>query len=123
MIVESSLYAVLATVPGCEFYPVQYPDPVTIPDVFGIYAKVGGQSFNSLEGDSGISRPRMQVSIYATSYGTLKTIESAVNAAMIAANTARTLINVSSSVPVDGFEQETRRFYVHMDFYIWVEGE
>lgn len=123
MIVETDLYAVLATVPGCEFFPVQYPDPATIPEIFGVYAKVGGTSFQDIEGDIDTSQPRMQVSIYATSYGLLKETETAVNTAMKAANVAGTLRNYSASVPVDGFEQETRRFYVHMDFYIFVTGE
>lgn len=124
MSVEAKLYSVLSGVNGCTFYPVQLPDSVAtaLPAVFGIYTKVGGTSIQNLEGDIDISRPRMQISIYATVYGTLKTIEAAVNAAMKAASVAGTLLNVSSSVPVDGFEQETRRFYTHMDFYCWDDG-
>ena len=124
MLAEQGIYAALSTVPGCKFYPVQLPDADgTIPPVFGIYSKIGGQSFNSLDGDLNVSRARMQVSIYATTYNTLKTIEQAVNTAMQTANQAKLLVNVSSTVPTDGFEPETRRFYVHMDFYVWVYGE
>lgn len=119
MSAETAIYSVLSTITDCEFFPVQYPDPDTLPAAFGIYAKMGGESFSGLGGDSNVSRPRMQVSIYATSYGQVKSIEYAVKAAMKAANIAGTLVNVSASVPVDGFENETRYFYCHCDFYVW----
>ena len=120
MIVEAAISAVLATVPGCEFWPVQLPDPDgTIPAVFGIYTKVGGPSFQDIEGDLALSQPRMQVSIYATSYGQVKALETAVNTAMDAANAAGTLQNYSASVPTDKYDPETKRYYIHMDFHCW----
>jgi hypothetical protein len=120
MIVEAALSSVLAAVPGCEFWPVQLPDPDgTIPDVFGIYLKAGGPSFQDIEGDIDLSQPRMQISIYATSYGRVKAIETAVNAAMAAANASGVLKNYSASVPADQFDSETRRYYIHMDFHCW----
>ncbi len=120
MLAEQGIHSVLATVSGCQFWPVQLPDPDgSVPDVFGIYSKVGGNSFNSLDGDLGFSRVRMQVSVYTTSYPALKTIESAVNTAMQAANLAGTLVNVISAVPIDGYETDSRRYFCHMDFYCW----
>lgn len=125
MIVEKAIATVLATVFGDNVYPVWCPDPDgslgAVAGTFAVYTKVGGASFQNLEGDIPVSQPRMQVSIYSTSYSDLKAKESAVNDAMQAANVARTLVNYSSSVPVDGYDQDSRRYFVHMDFYCWSE--
>ena len=123
MIAEKAIAAVLATVFGANVFPVWCPDPdglaPGVAGTFAVFLKVGGPSFQNLEGDIPTSRPRMQISIYSTSYADLKTRESAVNAAMLAAAQAGTLLNYSSSVPTDGFEQDSRRYFVHMDFYCW----
>ena len=153
---EEKFNAILSPVFGGELYPVQLPDMDTAPEAYGIYLKVGGQNFNNLETTIDLCRPRMQVSIYATSYSAAKTLEKSVSDAMKASNTLagalidlgidpsaegidfdtisgqiddwdhlvdqcgkNALPNVSAGVPVDGFEQETRRFYVHMDFHCW----
>lgn len=134
MYIEEALYSVLEPVFGNEIYPVRHPDPdgliSSVSDLFAIYTKIGGQSYNTFEGDSGLSRVRMQISIYSVDYDRLKIKEREVNAAMQAANEfsktsldkyneAGSLVNVSTSVPTDGYESDTKRFYIHMDFYCW----
>jgi len=136
VIIEQKIDAILATVTGCTFWPVQLLNgDSAIPAAFGIYLKVGGTGFSDLAGDIDISRPRIQISVYACDYGTVKTLESAVMAAMKNANdlanaavdagqdpltATGALPNVSASVPVDGHDSDTQRFYVHLDFYCWV---
>jgi hypothetical protein len=124
-----------------ELYPVQVPDKdaarlATAGTSYGVYTKVGGEAPVLLSGEGNIARPRIQVSVYATTNAQLKALESAVNVAMKAANVlandtieagndpyavATALLNNPASVPIDGFEQATRRYYCHMDFYAWVK--
>ncbi|QXE85972.1 hypothetical protein KP003_16655 [Geomonas nitrogeniifigens] len=107
-----------------ELYYIQAPDAANADDVvktFGVFTIVGGASFQILEGDTDVSQPRVQVSIYSVDAQDLIAKVAAVNSAMKAASDAGTLKNYSASVPVDGFEQETRRYYSHMDFYCWQE--
>lgn len=134
MRVEELLYSVLQPVFGDELYPVRHPDPDGLSDsvstLFAIYTKIGGQSFNTMAGDTGLSRVRIQISIYAIDYTQLKQKETEVNTAMQAANesadslldpynTLGVLKNVSTDVPNDGYEEDTKRFCTHMDFYCW----
>lgn len=83
-----------------------------------------------MAGDTGLSRVRIQISIYSIDYTELKIKESQVNLAMQVANeladssldpysTLGALKNVSSTVPIDGYESDSKRFCTHMDFYCW----
>lgn len=135
MTLQEKIATILDTpVFGGKLYYIQAPDQdgsaSKLAETFGVFSIVGGQSFQSLEGDTDLSRPRVQISIFAISPLTLIDKVAAVNAAMKAACNrcdtvpdpdadALALYNYSSSVPVDGFEPETRRYYSHMDFYCW----
>lgn len=135
---EEQIAAILDPVFNGELYPVVHPDPDgttgSVAQTYAIYAKIGGAVFTKLDGVACLSRVRMQVSIYSTSYADLKTKETAVNTAMEAANQLASttidahndpfdvlgaLANVSSSVPADGFEDDTRRYFIHATFYCW----
>jgi hypothetical protein len=121
MTLHSSIDTVLSTVFSGEFNYIQRPDienVETLPDVFGLWMVVGGISRHTLEGDIEATQPRVQVSIYAINTISLIAMVEAVKTAMEGANIAGTLLNYSASVPVDGFDDETRRFYSHMDYYI-----
>ena len=139
MIAEEKIAAILAAIPGCEFFPVKLREVdaqrIGTSAPFGVYLKVGGEDFSTLQGDLDISRPRMQISIFTTDYATLKDLESAVTTAMRAANDAAqaaidagndpftaagALQSISAGVPVDGEEPETDRYALHMDYYVWV---
>jgi len=139
--VEEQIAAILSPVFGGELYPVVHPDPDgtmgSVANLYAVYTKIGGVSFNRLTGDDPMSRPRIQVSIYSIDYGSLKASEAAMNVAMQAANQVASdavdaqqdcfeilgaLANVSSSVGTDGFENDTRRYFVHTDFYAWARN-
>lgn len=138
---EEKVGNILATIFGNEVYPVVHPDPdgltESVTTTFAIYSKVGGYSFNKLDGDAGMSRVRMQVSVYAPTYGELKDKEQAVNDAMEAANTVASqavdsgldpfeidnaFSNISATVPTDGYDYDTKRFYLHMEYYTFQRG-
>jgi hypothetical protein len=132
---EEQLTTILTPICGDELYPIGHPDPdgeyASVATSFTIFTVVGGQSYNNLEGDAGISRVRLQISIYAMDYTEFKVLQRAINAAMQAANLLATnsgatyydvvgaIKNVSTTVPTEGKEPDTKRFYAHMDYYVW----
>ena len=139
--VEEQLSTVLTPVFGTELYPIVHPDPdgtaSTVANLYAVFTKIGGQSVNKLSGDDPVSRARMQISAFSIDYGSLNAAEQSMNAAMLAANVvantaisnqqnvfsiAGALANISSSVPTYGFEDETRRYYFHADYYIWTSN-
>jgi len=138
MSVESRLHSILYPVFGTELYPIVHPDPdgteSEVSALYAIYIKVGGAKFHTLEGNTDISRPRMQISIYSVDFDEMLTKEAAVVAAMNAANIAASvavdsgldplvvegsLPNIAISVPTHGRESDTDRFYSHMEYYVW----
>ena len=138
MRVDEQLYSVLQPVFGDELYPVRYPDPdgleTSTVTLFGVYSKVGGESLTTLDGRMSLNRIRMQVSIYSIDYETLKLKERAVINAMQTANTAATtlsftgdlphdtlgvILNIPANIPVDGYEEDSKRFCSHLDYYCW----
>jgi len=135
---EEQLTTVLTPVFGDEIYPIAHPDPdgliASVSNTFAVFTVIGGQSFNKLDGDAGISRVRVQISIYAVDYTEFKAKLRATSVAMVAANelakqyvgtatdvfgVAGALVNVSSTVPTEGKEVDTKRYYCHADFYVF----
>jgi len=114
-----------------ELYYIQKPDSsgsaTQVALTYGVYAIVGGETFESLEGDTGTERPRVQISIYSIDSADLVTKVAAVKAAMQTAailaqtsdqsTTALALLNYQASAQVDGYEDDTGRFYSHLDYY------
>jgi len=135
---KETLTTILTPVFGDEIYPIVHPDPDgtlgSVSNLYAVYTIIGGVSFNTLEGNTDLSRPRVQISIYSVDYTELGLKMQALNEAMDVANTLASqcvdnqidfievvgaLPNVSVSVPPEGFEEDTRRFYAHLDFYCW----
>lgn len=139
MIIEEKMAAILSPVFNGDIFPVKLKEPditrIGASGTYAIFLKVGGEDFSGIAGDLGISRPRIQISIYTIEYGELKRLEKAVNDVMKAANdiynaaigtcldpseVEGALPNVSVSIPIDADEPETDRYGIHMDFYCWV---
>ena len=129
MTIHAQIDAILGSLFPAGLWYIQAPDVASASsDTFGAWSIIGGSSFQNLEGDIDISQPRIQISVYAVDSSSLVDTVAAVNVAMLAANVLAAggtvsdaaILNYSSSVPVDGFEPETHRFYSHMDFYCWV---
>ena len=138
MSIESKLYAILSSTFGTELYPVVHPDPdgtsSEVAELYAIFVKAGGRTFPTMEGDSNLRRPRMQISIYGINFDNVVAKEAAVIAAMAAANAVASaaialgndpltatgsLPNIAVGVPVDGYESDTKRFVKHLEFYVW----
>lgn len=134
MMIQANIAAILDTpVFGGQLYYIQRPDPDSnVSGTYAVFSIVGGSEYQTLEGDNNLSQVRVQISIYATDPAALVTKVAAVKAAMQAASALTAtadpdtnplaLYNYSANVPIDGFEQETRRFYSHMDFYCWINN-
>jgi len=135
---DESLYAILEPVFGTELYPIHHPDPDglrgSVSDLFATYTQIGGQMFDVLRGEGGIDRVRYQISIFGIDYEQVKQKETAARAALSAANDAANAlidsgedvyntpgcqINISGSVPLYGYENDTKRYSCFMDYYLW----
>lgn len=136
MSIESVLTTILSSTFDDEFYHVVHPDPEAsdVATLYAVFLKVGGQTFNKLEGTDDLTKPRMQVSIYGIDSDEVLIKEAAVIAAMKTANgLANTAIqtqvdpfsvtgalpNTMIGVPVDDYEKDTKRFVKHLEFYCW----
>ena len=138
MSMESVLHGLLEAVFGTEIYPVVHPDPdgnqTEVATLYAIYTVVGGSTFGRLEGDSDLTRPRVQISIYGINFDNTLAKSSAVRVAMQAANAVAStaidngddpLMEVGSlpnsilGVPIDGYEKDTKRFVKHLEYYVW----
>jgi hypothetical protein len=135
---ENQLNTVLTSVFGNEIYPISHPDIIgdvdSVTNMFAVWSIVGGQSFNKLDGDSDMSRPRVQVSIYSNDYTEMKAAQRSTDVAMQAANLLASqsvdahtdsfevvgaISNVSVGVAQEGREDDTRRFFCHNEYYCW----
>lgn len=136
---ENQLTTILTPVFGNEIYPIVHPDPdgtiSEVSNLYGIFSVIGGPSFNKLDGDANISRARIQISVYSIDYTEMKAIQRAVNVAMESANevakqcvdnrtdvfeTVGALANVSMSLPQEGREEDTKRYFSHAEYYGWI---
>jgi len=138
---EDTLGTILTPIFGSEIYPIVHPDPdgtiSTVSDLYAVYTIIGGASFNKLTGDTGLSRPRIQISIYSIDYSDMKSKMRALDTAMQGANLLASqcvdnqvdfttvngaLPNISVTVPKEDFEQDTRRYFIHAEYYCWSKG-
>lgn len=130
MNIQQHIDAILNTPLSGEIDYILRPESKPIVATFGVFTIVGGETFQTLEGDIDLARPRVQISIYAVDNSALVTVVAAVKAAMLAANVLTetespdtnelALYNTTASVPVDGYEPETGMYYSHLDYYCWV---
>jgi hypothetical protein len=128
MTLQQHIDAILSSVFAGELHYIVNPDP-DASATYGVWLIVGGESFATLDGDIDLSRPRIQISIYAVDSSTLVTTVAAVKAAMLAANTLTetadpgtnelALYNKKAAEPVDGYEEDTGRYYSFLDYYCW----
>ena len=138
MSVEVKLQGILDDVFGTEVYPVQHPDPdgkeSDVAELYAITATVGGSSTSGLEGDAELRKFRMSVSIYGIDFANVLAKSQATLAAMDTANIVGSqavdngndpltvegsLPNNIIGVPIDNYENQTKRFVKILEFYIW----
>lgn len=135
---SNSIYTILQPIFGDELYPLVHPDPNgeinSVANLYAIYAQVGGTAFNTLKNTDYLTRQRIQVSIYGTSYNDVRLKSSYVKNAMKAANAAASAavasridpLTATGSLPnsaigdgIDDYESNTKRFVKHLEYYCW----
>jgi len=135
---ENQINTILTPVFGDEIYPIVHPDPdgltSSVSNMYGAWTIVGGQTYSGLAGSDSLSRVRVQVSVYSIDYTEFKATTNSVIDAMNTANelanqnieasvdhynVAGALSNVIIAPPQEGFEEDTRRFFSHSEFYVW----
>ena len=140
MSMESKIHDLLEPVFGEEIYPVIHPDSegshTDVAALYAIYSVVGGSSFGRLEGDSDLTRPRIQISIYGINFDNVVAKTNSVISTMRVANEvgsvavvngddplteAGSLANNILGVPIDGYERDTKRFVKHLEYYVWIK--
>lgn len=112
MEIEGLIQAQIAPLTTGRCYPLTAPDPVVKP--YLVFSVISDVQMNGLDGFAGLSNRRVQIDVYATSYGASKTLASAVKTSMSTA--AFTNSHLSSQ---DLFEPDTQLYRVTMDFSIW----
>lgn len=135
---EEQLNTILTPVFGNEIYPIVHPDPdglqSSVSNLYAVWTIVGGPKIKKLDGNSNVSRVRVQISIYSIDYTEMKSKQREVDSVMQAANELASqavdlkqdvfeilgaLSNVSESVPLEGREDDTKRYFSHSEFYCW----
>lgn len=101
-----------ATATGTRVYPMAAPDGVLKP--FITYQRISVNSENVLSGASGLTNTRMQIDVFATTYGEACAIASQVEALMA----AWSVQNVSV-LSQDFYEDTVKLFRVSADYSIW----
>lgn len=101
-----------ATSAGTRVYPLTAPDGVTKPYI--TYQRVAVNSENVLFGDSGLVNTRLQVDMFAKTYGEVDVLAQQLDALM----DGWSVQNVSI-LSQDGYEPDVKVFRVSTDYSIW----
>jgi len=112
MAIEGDIKTLFGALVSGRCYPVTPPEKCAKPYI--IFQVISNVPDVSLDGPTGLSRRRVQVDVYGTTYDAVKILEQQIFAAMEAA----TFTNVPL-MSRDGYERETKTNRVSMDFSIW----
>ena len=112
MAVEGDIQTVLGALVANRCYPLIAPQETASPYI--IYQVISTVPETSLDGPTGTNRRRVQVDVYADTYGAAKVLEQSIGAAMQAADFTNLPLSAT-----DLFESEVQLYRVTMDFAIW----
>lgn len=114
MNVQQQLAALLtgATDAGVEVHPVIAPDMVPKPYI--VYQRVSSNSENVMSGDSGLVNTRMQIDVYALTYGQAVAIARQIDVLM-----AGWVLQNVSVLSQDGYEDAVKLFRISNDYSVW----
>lgn len=110
--IEGDIQAVLAPLVTGGCWPLVAPELTPRPYI--IYQVISNPTQNTLDGDAGISNRRVQVDVWADSYGAAKGLAASITAAMKTAPFVNIKIGDN-----DLYEPEVKIFRVSMDFSVW----
>jgi len=126
MSVEAAINAILLADPGVaavvasRIYPVVMPEDPTLPAI--TYQRIDGPRETSLDLDSSLAHPRIQVSAWGNAYADVKNAADAVREALngfsgtIAGFTIQGIVIESDN---DLYDPQTRTYHVATDFEVW----
>lgn len=107
-----STYAGLAALVSTRIYPMVLPQDCPLPAV--TYQLISDIPEVNLDGDADLSQARIQVDVWATSFGSAATIAVQIMAAM---KTISQCIPLSNPIPL--LDEETGEFRRLMEFSVW----
>lgn len=120
--IEEDLYSYLSTYAGLvalvdtRIYPLVGPQKVTAP--YCTYQKISPGRMYSHSGFSGLSKPRMQVSCYGSTYAQVKAVAAQVIAAVEAWPGASNIQAAFVENELDMYDPETGLYHVPVDFFV-----
>ena len=123
MSVEADLYAYLSTyaglteLVGTRVYPLVAPQAVK--ESYCTYQKISPGRKYSHGGFSNLSRPRIQVNCYATTYAQAKAIAVQVIAAVEAWPGASNIQAAFVENEIDMYDPDTELYQVPVDFFVY----
>lgn len=110
--IQEQLQALLAPLVAGKSYPNLAAQDASAPYI--VYQRVVSTTHNTLQGPSDLQNTRMQIDVYAKTYGGAQQLAGAVRAALLGA----TFINLQLSEQ-DFYESEVRLHRVSLDYSIW----
>lgn len=112
MSLEGDLQAILAALVSGRCYPLMAPDNVAKPYI--TFQTISDIQENDLRGFAGISKRRIQVDVYTTTYGATKALAASVKSGLAASSLGS--LHLTSQ---DLYEPEVQLYRVSMDFSMW----
>lgn len=124
---EPALVAYLrAAIPSVDgrVYPGHLPDPPVLPAL--VYQRIATRRPVSFDGPSAFVRARMQLDVWAASYGEARTIADRLRQVLVGYRGPMGALEVAIPEQVgdlDMFEPDTGLYRVMTEFYIWHSEE
>ncbi len=124
-VVEEAIYSRLSThagvsaLVGSRIYPSLMPQNVTLPAL--TYIKVAGPRVSAMSIDTGVARPRFQVSCWSQTYSQAKALAAQVRAALQRWRGTESGVVIQASFmenEIDLYDNETELHHVALDFEI-----
>ena len=131
MMLESALVAELTKtgttlygLVGSRIYPLRLPQGATLPAIR--YQRISTPRYHAMGGDSNLSSPRMQLDIFAETYGSAKAVSEALRKKLqnFSGTMGTTSVNVSNVAVLlldqsENTEEDTKHTRIRMDFSIY----
>jgi hypothetical protein len=112
MSTEGDIQTVLASLVSGRCFPIIAPDETAKPYI--TYQVVSNIPETTLDGPTGTENRRLQIDVFDTTYGAVKTLEATIKSTMASA----AIVNIPLSTG-DLYEGDTQLYRVTMDYSIW----
>lgn len=109
--------AAVSAVVSSRIYPGSLPQRATLPAI--VYVILGGGRVHSLDGDTGIGNPTVQVDAYAGTIAVAAALQKLVRVALDGATTFRALASEPQEIP----DPDANRWRVTADYTLMYEDD